>query len=67
MNDPNRNDDDDTDDRDSDKGNQLLEEFRQQWKRELKPNESVADTTSSNVDYESSQKIDEDKVTILGN
>ncbi|KAG4067087.1 hypothetical protein HA402_000078 [Bradysia odoriphaga] len=66
MNDPNRNDDDAEGDssQSSDKGNQLLEEFRQQWKKELKPNESVADATND-VDCESSQKIDEDKAKSL--
>lgn len=62
MNDPNRNDDDNAEgdtSTTSDKGNALLEEFRQQWKKELKTDEFVA--VKSN-DVKSSQKIDEDKV-----
>lgn len=64
MNDPNRNDDI-TEEGDSsptsDTGNALLEEFRKQWKRELKTDEAAV-VKSNDVDNESSQKIDEDKV-----
>lgn len=63
MNDPNRNDDNAEGDTSptSDKGSALLEEFRQQWKKELKTDGCVA-VKSNDVDNESSQKIDEDKV-----
>lgn len=63
MNDPNRNDDNAEGDSSptSDKGNKLLEEFRQQWKKELKTDESVVAKNNS-IDNESCQKIDEDKV-----
>lgn len=68
MNDPNRNDDN-AEEGDSsptsDKENTILEEFRQQWKKELKTVE-FAVVKNNDVDNESSQKIDEDKVN-MGN
>lgn len=63
MNDPNSNDDNAEGDSSSDKGNKLLEEFRQQWRKELKTDESVV-AKNNTVDNESCQKIDEDKVNL---
>lgn len=65
MNDPNRNADNAEGDSSptSDRGDLLLEEFRQQWKKELKTDE-FAVVQTNDVDNESSQKIDEDKVNI---
>lgn len=66
MDDPNRNEDDDSDGDSfptSDRRDSLLEEFRQQWKKELKTDESSVVKTND-VDNESSEKIDEDKVNM---
>lgn len=60
MNDSNRNDDDGNEG-ESPSENKLLEEFRQQWKKELKTDElAVVKNNDDNVS--STQKIDEDKV-----
>lgn len=66
MNDPNCNVIDaegDSSTTDADMGNKLLEEFRQEWKKELKADE-IAVFKTSDVANEPSQKIDEDKVII---
>lgn len=65
MNDPNRNDDDDDSPPATDKGNQLLEEFRQKWQKELKSDDlsvGASREADNEPNKESNEKVDEDKV-----
>lgn len=62
MNDTNRNDDEGDSHLSSDKENKLLEEFRQQWKKELKADDFAVVKSNDADNVSSNQKIDEDKV-----
>ncbi|KAJ6632755.1 F-box only protein 9 [Pseudolycoriella hygida] len=66
MNDPNRNDNDDEKDSPptQDAGDKILEEFRQQWKNELKSDVGGVAECLNGLN-ESNEKVDEDKARSL--